>query len=67
MRVSKYVYEDTTNSNHGRKRDKPFEGKFKYKNTAYRCGWYSTIKEAQIAVDIKRLSLGLDAALLKKK
>jgi len=67
MKVAKYVYEDDSNSNNGKKPEKPFVGKFIYKNTKYYCGFHRTVKEAQISVDMKRLSLGLDAVLLKKK
>lgn len=46
--------------------DKCYRGQFKYKNTKYYCGTYATIREAQIAVDRKRLELGLDTIVLKK-
>lgn len=46
---------------------KPYSGQFTYKNTLYYCGNFETIKEAQISVDKKRLSLGLEPLLLKKQ
>lgn len=65
MPVAKYVYKDETNSQHGKKNKKPYIGTFKHKNIRYNCGKFETIKESQIAVDIKRLSLGLKPNFLK--
>ena len=52
-------------SRYGKVNTKPYEGKFTYQNTVYYCGSFETIREAQISVDKKRLSLGLDAVVLK--
>ena len=44
-----------------------YEGRFTHKNTVYHCGTHQTVRSAQIAVDRKRLELGLDALVLKPK
>ena len=44
-----------------------YEGRFTHKNTLYHCGTHQTVRSAQIAVDRKRLELGLDALVLKPK
>ena len=44
-----------------------YEGRFTHKNTVYYCGIHKTVKSAQIAVDRKRLELGLEALVLKPK
>ena len=65
INLPKYVYfdfKDRTN----RISKKPYIGQFTYKNIMYYCGNFDTIKEAQISVDKKRLSLGLKPLLLKK-
>lgn len=65
--LPKYVY--LHNKRHGKitKSENIYEGSFKYKNTRYYCGTHSSIRAAQIAVDRKRLELGLDTVILKKK
>lgn len=65
MKVAPHVYEATCNNYNGGKRIKKYQGKFKYQGTNYHCGWHETIKQAQISVDLKRISLGLKPALLK--
>lgn len=54
------------NSN-GKPPKKPYIGKFIWKNTLYHCGFHETIRAAQINVDKKRLELGLDTVILKRK
>ena len=44
-----------------------YEGRFTHKNTLYHCGTNQTVRSAQIAVDRKRLELGLEALVLKPK
>jgi hypothetical protein len=61
-KVAQFVYEEQGND-----RIVKFHGKFNHKNVRYCCGTYKTIKEAQVAVDMKRLSLGLNAIVLKSK
>ena len=44
-----------------------YEGRFTHKKTLYHCGTHQTVRNAQIAVDRKRLELGLEALVLKPK
>lgn len=67
MKVEKYVYEMTHKNANGKDYNKKYRGQFIYKNTTYWCGDFNTIKEAQISVDVKRISLGLKPNLLKTK
>lgn len=53
-------------NSHGKETIKKYMGVFSYKNTLYSCGTHETIKQAQIAVDMKRIGLGLKPILLKK-
>lgn len=66
-KLPKYVF--LKNKSHGKliTTGNIFQGLFTYKNTRYYCGMHSTVREAQIAVDTKRLELGLDTIILKKK
>lgn len=66
LNLPKYVYFDLKNRNN-KLNKRPYSGKFTYKNTVYYCGHFETIKEAQISVDKKLLSLGLEPLLLKKQ
>jgi len=64
--LPKFIYYDDKDRA-GRKNTKPYRGQFTYKNTQYFCGQHETIKQAQRAVDIKRLSLGLSPLYLVAK
>ncbi len=66
LKVATHVYYQEYGRG-GRKNKKPYRGKFTYKNTAYCCGNFETIREAQISVDRKRLDLGLKPLILKAK
>lgn len=65
MKLPKYV--SLNGKFFGRESKLKYVGKFFYKNTEYYCGCHKTIKEAQIAVDIKRCELGLEPVILKRK
>ena len=64
MNLPKYIYFDKLGKS-GRPHKKPYRGQFTYNNTKYNCGNFETIKQAQISVDKKLLSLGLQPLLLK--
>ena len=51
---------------YGRVSSKPYNAQFVYNNTTYYCGCYSTEREARVALDKKRLGLGLEPMYLKR-
>ena len=65
MKVAKYVYYEEVDTRSGRKSVKPYRGLFNHKSIMYHCGNFETLREAQIAVDKKLLSLGLEPLMLK--
>ena len=64
MKLPKYIRHNKTTM-YGRLCSKPYKGEFYHKNTYYYCGMFETVRQAQIAVDRKRLELGLDTVILK--
>lgn len=66
IKYPKYIYTDFI-SRYGKVSIKPYRGQFVYKNTIYYCGNFETVREAQIAVDKKRLGLGLEPLILKSR
>ncbi len=66
-KLPKYI--SLCNKRHGKitNSENIYQGAFIYKNERYYCGMHPTIRAAQIAVDRKRLELGLDTIILKKK
>ena len=51
---------------YGRVSSKPYNVQFVYKNTKYFCGCFASEKEARVALDKKRLGLGLEPLYLKR-
>lgn len=66
MKVATHIYYDKIGKA-GREHKKPYRGLFKHKNINYYCGNFETIKQAQISVDKKLISLGLQPLILKPK
>ncbi len=65
-KLPKYVRHTTKKNRSGRTPQHPYQGNFTHQGTTYYCGSFDTIKETQIAVDIKRLDMGLKPNILKK-